>query len=154
MVIAIGILLAFLCAAVLSIPILRSRHTKQVVSPIDMIEGLTQQRQGIYRELLTLKEGLQMGNVSQGEYEAVSQNLRRRAAEKMLVQRRWEHRLKALDQALERQVSDLVSSLETSSETVTCPECGNAAPSSQSDCSVCGASLAQSSEAATQGAEH
>ena len=94
-----------------------------------------------------------MGNVSEGEYQAVSQNLKLRAAERMLIQRRWEQRLETLDQALERQVSELVRSLQNSNGTVTCPECGNAAPSSQSDCSVCGTSLAQASEAATRRTE-
>lgn len=153
MVIAIGILLAFLCVVVLSVPIFRSRHTREVVNPIDMIDALIRQRQGIYRELLTLKEGLQVGNVSEGEFQAVSQNLRRRAAERMLLQRRWEQRLETLDKALERQVSDLVRSLQNTNGAVTCPECGTAVSSSQSDCSVCGTSPTQDAEAAPQGTE-
>ena len=142
MVIAIGIVLTFFCVAVIAIPFLRSRHARELVNPVEMIDELIRKRQLIYQEMATLKESHQVGNVPEAEFRAVYQNLRRRAAETLLIQGRWEERLGALDDALEQQIVELRKDWQAQKETVICLECDNTSPVSQSHCSTCGASLA------------
>ncbi len=151
MVIAIGIALALFCVAVIAIPILRSRHARELVNPLEMIDELTRRRQLIYQEMAILREGLQVGTLPEAEYQALYQNLRRRAAENLLIQGRWEERLEALDGALEQQVLELREQWRSREGTVTCPECDSTAPASQSNCSACGASLVSSQASALPG---
>ncbi|MFQ5934364.1 MAG: hypothetical protein ACE5KI_06950 [Dehalococcoidia bacterium] len=151
MAIAIGIVLILFCVAVIAIPLLRSRRARAMVNPLDMIQELNLRRQSIYQELSTLKEGLQLGNVPEGEYQATSQNLRHRAAENLLLQRRWEQRLEALDQVLEAQVTELRKTWINGKRSVTCPECDAPAPASQRDCSVCGTPLPHQREVLSGG---
>ena len=102
MVIAIGILLAVVCLAVAAIPFLRYRNSRQTVDPIQVISGLQAQRQRLFRELLELEAGASAGAVPEPEFNAVSQTLRRRAAENLWIQHRWEERLADLDLAIEQ----------------------------------------------------
>ena len=95
MVIAIGILLSLVCLVIVAIPFLRHKHSLQPVNPLDMIEELARGRQQIYQELMTLKESHQLGNVPEAEFQALSMNLRRRAAENLWLQKRWEERLES-----------------------------------------------------------
>ncbi|MEE9248116.1 MAG: hypothetical protein V3U79_05400 [Dehalococcoidia bacterium] len=142
MVIAIGILLSLVCLVIVAIPFLRHRHSLQPVNPLDMIDELARGRQQIYQELTTLKEGHQLGNVPEAEFQALSLNLRRRAAENLWLQRRWEERLSSLDEAIEGQVLAYREAMKGRTGTVTCPECEGMAPATESSCPVCGTPLA------------
>ena len=104
MVIAIGILLSLVCLVIVAIPFLRHRHSLQPVNPLDMIDELARGRQQIYQELMTLNEGLQLGNVPEAEFQALSLNLRRRAAENLWLQKLWEERLESLGDSIWGQV--------------------------------------------------
>ncbi|MFQ5875498.1 MAG: hypothetical protein ACE5JL_17110, partial [Dehalococcoidia bacterium] len=135
--------LAVFCVVVVAIPVLRSRRGRELVNPLEMVEELYRQRHLIYQELSSVKESFQMGNIPEGEYQAVSQNLKRRAAENLLLQRRWEQRLEALDQALEVQVRELRKGCRSDNEVTTCPECDATALASESNCPLCGTPLAR-----------
>ena len=93
MVIAIGVLLALVCLAVAAIPFLKYRHSRQTVDPLQVISELQAQRQRLYKELLTLEENSKTGAVPEPEFNAVSLTLRRRAAENLWIQRRWEEQI-------------------------------------------------------------
>ena len=105
MVIAIGVLLALVCLSVAAIPFLRHRRSRQTVDPLQAIAQLQAQRQGIYREILTLEEGNRTRTVPDAEFASVTQNLKRRASENLWAQRRWEERVAELDQAVEAIIS-------------------------------------------------
>ena len=143
MVIAIGILLAAVCLAVVVIPFLRYRHSRQTVNPLEMIDGLEEDRRRIYRELLNLKEGYRVGTVPEPEFNGISENLRRRAAERLWIQRRWEDRLQALDQAVEQEVLNYRESEASDRSLTICLECGAEASTSEKSCLLCGASLTE-----------
>ena len=143
MVIAIGILLAIVCLAVAAIPFLRYRNSRQTVDPIQVIAGLQAQRQQLFRELLELESGASAGAVPEPEFNAVSQTLRRRAAENLWIQHRWEERLADLDLAIEqfiaghREKLSLHEGHADGAEDVlskSCPECGGPAPSNAIIC--------------------
>ena len=146
MVIAIGVLLAFVCLAVAAIPFLKYRHSRQTVDPLQVISELQAQRQSLYRELLTLEEHNKTGAVPEPEFNAVSLTLRRRAAENLWIQRRWEERLTDLDLALEQLISQHRQSVPSfAPETAydqqhpgtPCPECGAQVPVNSTHCPKC-----------------
>ena len=146
MVIAIGVLLAFVCLAVAAIPFLKYRHSRQTVDPLQVISELQAQRQRLYRELLTLEENSKAGAVPDPEFNAVSLTLRRRAAENLWIQRRWEERLTDLDLALEQLISQHRQSAPSlAPETAydqqhpgtPCPECGAQVPVNSTHCPKC-----------------
>ena len=101
MVIAIGVLLALVCIGVAAVPFLKYRRSRQTVDPTEVITGLQNQRDLLYREMLTLEENARAGAMPEPEFNAVAQTLHRRAAENLWLQRRWEERLAGLDEALE-----------------------------------------------------
>lgn len=144
MVIAIGILLALVCLTVAAAPFLKYRNSRQTVDPTDVIAGLERQRQLIYREMLALEESFQSGAAPEPEFNAVSQTLRRRAAENLWIQHRWEERLADLDEALETIISRAGASSEVAApgsrpSYIPCPECGAQAPVEAAACPQCGA---------------
>ena len=148
MVIAIGVLLALVCLVVAAMPFLRYRHSRQTVDPLQVISELQAQRQRLYKELLTLEENSKTGAVPEPEFNAVSLTLRRRAAENLWIQRRWEERLTDLDLAIEQLISlqkQGVSSLqdakppEQDHNAKRCPECGAHVPMNTTICPKCGA---------------
>lgn len=141
MVIAIAILLAIVCLVIVAIPFLRYRHSRQLVNPMDMVDDLSRRRQLMYQELATVKESYEMGNIPEAEFQAISQNLRRRAAESLWLQRRWEQQLKSLDDALEQQVLELRRALKSQDGTTACSECGTTLSGSENSCHHCGASI-------------
>lgn len=143
MVIAIGVLLALVALGVAAAPFLKYRRSRQTVNPTDVIAGLEGQRQQIYREMLTLEEGAQAGSVPEPEFNGVSQTLRRRAAENLWLQRRWEERLAGLDEALEAVIAEAIVAAGTISGNeeslcVTCSECGARAAYDAKVCPNCG----------------
>ena len=148
MVIAIGVLLALVCLVVAAIPFLKYRHSRQTVDPLQVISELQNQRQRLYKELLTLEENSKTGAVPEPEFNAVSLTLRRRAAENLWIQRRWEERLTDLDLAIEQLISlqkQGVSSLQDATtheqghNAKLCPECGAQVPINTPICPKCGA---------------
>ncbi len=141
MVIAIAILLTIVSLVIVAIPFIRYRHSRQLVNPMDMVDDLSRRRQLMYQELAMVKENYELGNIPEAEFQAVSQNLRRRAAESLWLQRRWEQQLKSLDDALEQQVSELRRTLKSQDGTASCSECGSTPSASDNSCHQCGASL-------------
>ncbi len=141
MVVAISIILSLFCLIVIAFPILKSRHARQVVNPLETIDELVRERRLFYQELLMLEESFRVGNVPRAEFESLSRNLKWRASENLYVQGRWEKQLEKLDEALERQVLKLRNIHRNGQNTVICPECEIAAPVSQANCNSCGAVL-------------
>ena len=144
MVIAIGVLLSLVCVGVAAVPFLKYRRSRQTVDPTEVIAELEGQRQQVYREMLTLEEGSRAGSVPEPEFNAVVQTLRRRAAENLWLQHRWEERLAGLDEALEAIISRAgPSEQETApgmhAASISCPECGVQAPFHTTICPNCGA---------------
>ncbi len=144
MVIAIGVLLSLVCVGVAAVPFLKYRRSRQTVDPTEVIAGLEGQRQQIYREMLTLEEGSRAGSVPEPEFNAVVQTLRRRAAENLWLQHRWEERLAGLDDALEAIISRAGSSdqqtvPDANTASITCSECGVQTPVHTTTCPNCGA---------------
>ena len=144
MVIAIGVLLALVCLGVAAAPFLKYRRSRQTVDPTEVIAGLEGQRHLIYKEMLTLEEGYRAGSVPEPEFNSVSETLRRRAAENLWLQRRWEERLADLDKALEAIISQVgfAAQGQTGDEKeslVPCPECGARMPVDVTACLQCGA---------------
>ncbi len=147
MVIAIGVLLALVCLMVAAIPFLKYRHGRQTVDPLEVIAGLNAQRQRLYKELLTLEENAKAGAVPEPESNAVSQTLRRRAAENLWVQRLWEDRVVELDLAVERLISRQKAGI-TPPQTgaapgleappTLCPECSAQVSAHATLCPKCG----------------
>ena len=147
MVIAIGVLLALVCLAVAAIPFLKYRHSRQTVDPLQVISELQAQRQRLYKELFTLEENSKAGVVPDAEFKVVSLTLRRRAAENLWIQRRWEERLTDLDLAIEQLISLQKQGVSSSQDAKTpeqdhnaklCPECGAHVPMNTTMCPKCG----------------
>ena len=129
MVIAIGVLLALVCVGVAAVPFLKYRKSRQTVDPTEVIAQLEGQRQLIYREMLTLGESSRAGAMPEPEFNAVIQTLRRRAAENLWLQHRWEERLAGLDEALEAIISRVESAIPDARQSSdVCSECGAQAP--------------------------
>ena len=144
MVIAIGILLALVCLGVATAPFLKYGRSRQTVDPMEVIVELEEQRQLIYKEMLTLEESYRAGAVPKLEFNAVVQTLRRRAAENLWLQRRWEEKLAGLDEALETIISRAGASVEKRGSesrplSISCSECGARAPFNAAACPNCGA---------------
>lgn len=143
MVIAIGVLLALVCVGVAAVPFLKYRKSRQTVDPTEVIVQLEGQRQLIYREMLALEESSRAGSVPEPEFNAVGQTLRRRAAENLWLQHRWEERLAGLDEALEAiiaqaGISAQVRSGDSGQSFKPCTECGARAPVNTTASSHCG----------------
>ncbi len=143
MVIAIGVLIALVCLGVAAAPFLKYRRSRQTVDPTEVVAGLEGQRQQIYREMLTLAEGYRAGSIPEPEFNSVSETLRRRAAENLWLQRRWEERLADLDEALEAIISQVgfTAHGQTGDEKEPlepCPECGARLSVDATTCLQCG----------------
>ena len=144
MVIAIGVLLALVCLGVATVPFMKYRRSRQTVDPTEVIAGLEEQRQQLYREMLTLEESSRAGAVPEPEFNAVAHTLRRRAAENLWLQHRWEERLAGLDEALETVISQAGVSIEAPAaedeqSSLLCPECGATVAFDATVCPKCGA---------------
>ena len=144
MVIAIGVLLALVCVGVAAVPFLKYRQSRQTVDPTKVIAGLQSQRDLLYREMLTLEENARAGAMPKPEFDAVTQTLRRRAAENLWLQHRWEERMADLDEALEAiiaqvSISAQVRSGDSGQSFKPCTECGAPTPVHSTACPKCGA---------------
>lgn len=144
MVIAIGILLALVCVGVAAVPFLKYRRSRQTVDPTKVITGLQDQRDLLYREMLDLEKNARAGAIPDPEFKAVIQTLRRRAAENLWLQRRWEERMTDLDEALEAIIAQASISAQARSGDLGqsfrhCAEPGTRAPDNAAACPQCGA---------------
>lgn len=144
MVVAIGFLLALVCIGVAAFPFLKYRRARQIVDPTAVIEGLEKQRWLIYREMMTLEDSCRAGSVPEAEFSAVSQTLRRRAAENLWLQHQWEEKLADLDKALEAIISQASAAAEgevadSRPSTTPCSECGAGVAFDAKACMNCGA---------------
>ncbi|MBI4340056.1 MAG: hypothetical protein HY680_08915 [Chloroflexi bacterium] len=136
----IGIVLGLLALGVVALPFLKRGHP---LGGGDALEVLQERRKGIYRDIQVLHNDLNVGQVSQLEYQERLQAYRLQAA--LLL--RDEDRFQELDQRLEEAVLALRQDPRgtlTVGEGPLCPSCGRPAREGLTECPSCGASLHRS----------